>query len=104
MPSNAYKITIYLISYVTFSLNLGGYPELESSLISERVKAGMAIAKTKGKNIGRPKTPKNLIDKIETLASTTNFSINMIKKEIDSKVSRAVIGKIVKKVRNNFNY
>ena len=74
--------------------------ELESSLISERVKAGMAVAKAKGKKLGRPKTPSNLIDKIEELAASTNMSISMIKNEIRGKVSRAVIGRIVQKIRS----
>lgn len=74
--------------------------ELESSLISERVKAGMAVAKAKGKKLGRPKTAKNLIDKIEELASSTDMSINLIKKQIGGKVSRAVIGRVVQRIRN----
>ena len=36
---------------------IGAMTELESSLISERVKAGMAAAKNRGKKIGRPQTP-----------------------------------------------
>jgi DNA invertase Pin-like site-specific DNA recombinase len=34
---------------------LGAVAELESSLISERTKAGMTAAKRKGKHVGRPK-------------------------------------------------
>lgn len=79
---------------------IGVMAELESSLISERVKAGMAVAKAKGKKLGRPKTSKYFIDKIEELAASTDMSINMIKKEIAGKVSRAVIGRIVKRIRN----
>lgn len=78
---------------------IGVMAELESSLISERVKAGMAVAKTKGKKLGRPKTATILIDEIEELAGITKLSINMIKKEIGGKASRAVIGKIVQKIR-----
>lgn len=79
---------------------IGVMAELESSLISERVKAGMAVAKAKGKKLGRPKTSKNFIDKIEELAASTDLSINAIRKEIGGKVSRAVIGRIVQKIRN----
>lgn len=79
---------------------IGVMAELESSLISERVKAGMSVAKTKGKKLGRPKTEKYLVDKIEELAKMTNLSINMIRKELEGKVSRAVIGRIVKNIRN----
>ena len=79
---------------------IGVMAELESSLISERVKAGMAVAKSKGKKLGRPKTATNLIDKIEELAGSTDMSINIIKKEIGGKVSRAVVGRIVQRIRN----
>jgi len=33
---------------------IGAMAELESSLISERMTAGMKAAKAKGKNLGRP--------------------------------------------------
>lgn len=36
---------------------IGAMAELESSLISERVKAGMEAARTRGKRFGRPITP-----------------------------------------------
>jgi DNA invertase Pin-like site-specific DNA recombinase len=78
---------------------IGAMAELESSLISERVKAGMAAAKARGKAIGRPKTPSYLIHQIQQLARTTSLSISEIKKEISHKVSRAVVGQIVKKAR-----
>jgi DNA invertase Pin-like site-specific DNA recombinase len=79
---------------------IGAMAELESSLISERVKAGMAAAKVKGKKIGRPKTPPYLVKKIEELAETTELSINEIRQRIKYKVSRAVVGQIVKRVRD----
>lgn len=77
--------------------------ELESSLISERVKAGMAAAKARGKKLGRSKTPPYLVSKIEELASNTDLSINGIREKINNKVSRAVIGQIVKKIRDQKN-
>lgn len=79
---------------------IGAMAELESSLISERVKAGMAAAKSRGKNIGRPKTPPYLITQIEELATNSDLSINKIRTKIKNKVSRAVVGQIVKRVRN----
>jgi hypothetical protein len=36
---------------------IGAMAELESSLISERVRAGMAAARVRGKHLGRPATP-----------------------------------------------
>lgn len=79
---------------------IGAMAELESSLISERVKAGMAAAKSRGKRLGRPKTTTYLTDKIEKLAESTDMSINKIREEVENKVSRAVVGQIVKKVRS----
>ena len=69
--------------------------ELESSLISERVRAGMAAAKARGKKPGRPETPPKLVKQIEDLAETTDLSINKIRDRIKKKVSRAVVGQIV---------
>jgi DNA invertase Pin-like site-specific DNA recombinase len=79
---------------------IGAMAELESSLISERVKAGMAAAKTRGKNLGRPKTPPHLVKKIEEFAKTTSLSISEIRQQTGNAVSRAVVGQIVKKTRN----
>jgi DNA invertase Pin-like site-specific DNA recombinase len=75
--------------------------ELESSLISERVTAGMRAAKSRGKHLGRPATPTYQRKRIETLASTTDLSIRKIHAEIGGKVSRTVIGEIVKRIRTN---
>ena len=80
---------------------IGAMAELESSLISEHVKAGMAAAKSRGKKLGRPQTPPFWVKKIENLATNTDWSINKIRKEIDNKVSRAAVGAIVKKIRDN---
>lgn len=79
---------------------IGAMAELESSLISERVKAGMAAAKSRGKKIGRPETPPYLITQIEELAATTDLSINKIRTKIKERASRAVVGQIVKRVRD----
>ena len=40
---------------------IGTMAELESSLISERVKAGMEAARARGKHLGRPATPPHLV-------------------------------------------
>ena len=52
---------------------IGAMAELESSLISERVKAGMAAAKARGKRFGRPVTPPHVVSRIEELAHTTSM-------------------------------
>ncbi len=80
---------------------IGAMAELESSLIGERVKAGMAAAKARGKKPGRPETPPKLVNQIEELAETTDLSINKIMDRIKNKVSRAVVGQIVKRVRDH---
>lgn len=80
---------------------IGAMAELESSLISERVKAGMAAAKSRGKILGRPKTSKYMINQIEVFAGTTNLSIDKIRERINNKVSRAVVGQIVKRIRDS---
>jgi DNA invertase Pin-like site-specific DNA recombinase len=80
---------------------IGAMAELESSLISERVKAGMDAAKVRGKTLGRPKISKKLEHKVKELAANTNLSINKIREEVQNMISRATIGKIVKNVRDS---
>src|SRR5215510_2290559 len=46
---------------------IGAMAELESALISERVKAGMEAAKVRGKRLGRPATPAHVVARIEDL-------------------------------------
>ena len=43
---------------------IGAMAELESALISERVKAGMAAARARGQSLGRPATPAPLVAQI----------------------------------------
>jgi DNA invertase Pin-like site-specific DNA recombinase len=78
---------------------IGAMAELESSLISERVTAGMAAAKARGKHVGRPRTPTHLVSRIETLAQKTNMSVRQIHKELKGSVGRGVVGEIVKRAR-----
>ena len=78
---------------------IGAMAELESSLISERVKAGMAAARARGKPLGRPGTPAPLVSQIEALAGTTGLSVRQIQEALASQVSRSVVGAIVKRVR-----
>ena len=73
--------------------------ELESSLISERVTAGMRAAEARGRHLGRPATPKRLIGAIETLAASTSLSVRQIHKQIGGRASRGVVGEITKRAR-----
>jgi DNA invertase Pin-like site-specific DNA recombinase len=78
---------------------IGAMAELESALISERVKAGMAAARARGKPLGRPATPASLVAQIEGLAATTSLSIRQIHAAVAGRASRAAVGVIVKRVR-----
>ena len=78
---------------------IGAMAELESSLISERVKAGMAAARARGKPLGRPATSTPLVSRIEALAGTTGLSVRQIQEALAGQVSRSVVGAIVKRVR-----
>ena len=78
---------------------IGAMAELESSLISERVTAGMRAAETRGKHLGRPATPKRVIAEIEALATSTDLSIRQIQNRIAGRVSRGIVGEITKRAR-----
>lgn len=78
---------------------IGAMAELESSLISERVTAGMKAAEARGRHLGRPPVAAHTVSKIEALATSTSLSIRQIQKEIAGKASRSVVGEITKRVR-----
>jgi DNA invertase Pin-like site-specific DNA recombinase len=73
--------------------------ELESSLISERVTAGMRAAETRGKHLGRPPTSPRIVSEIEALARSTDLSIRQIQRKIAGRASRGIVGEITKRVR-----
>jgi DNA invertase Pin-like site-specific DNA recombinase len=79
---------------------IGAMAELESSLVSERVKAGMAAAKIRGKHLGRPATPQRFVERVEELAVSTDMSIRQIHQALNGRVGRSVVGAIVKRVRD----
>ena len=83
---------------VMFTL-VGAMAELESSLISERVTAGMKAAKAKGKHVGRPRMSRRTVARVEALARTTELSIRHIHREIGEEIGRSAVGKIVKEAR-----
>jgi DNA invertase Pin-like site-specific DNA recombinase len=78
---------------------IGAMAELESSLISERVTAGMRAAEMRGKHLGRPAIPKRVVGQIEALATSTNLSIRQIQSKIAGQASRGFIGEITKRTR-----
>jgi DNA invertase Pin-like site-specific DNA recombinase len=78
---------------------IGAMAELESSLISERVTAGMKAAEARGKHLGRPPVAPRTVSKIEALAASTDLSIRQIQRKIAGKASRGVVGEITKRIR-----
>jgi len=78
---------------------IGARAELESSLISERVTAGMKAAETRGKHVGRPATPKRIVTEIEALATSTDLSVRQIHSKIAGRASRGLVGEITKRAR-----
>jgi DNA invertase Pin-like site-specific DNA recombinase len=78
---------------------IGAMAELEASLISERVTAGMRAAAARGKHLGRPPTPQPVIGEIEALARSTDLSIREIQKRLAGRASRSIVGEITKRAR-----
>jgi len=78
---------------------IGGMAELESSLISERVTAGMRATEARGRHLGRPATPQRVVSEIEALATSTDLSIRAIQKRIAGRASRGIVGEITKRAR-----
>ncbi len=78
---------------------IGAMAELESSLISERVTAGMRAAQARGRHLGRPAIPGSVVSEIEALATSTDLSIRAIQKQIAGRASRGIVGEITKRVR-----
>jgi DNA invertase Pin-like site-specific DNA recombinase len=78
---------------------IGAMAELESSLISERVTAGMRAAQTRGKHLGRPPIPQHTISEIVALATSTDLSIRQIQARIVGRASRSIVGEITKRAR-----
>ncbi|MGZ2403034.1 recombinase family protein [Rhizobium ruizarguesonis] len=79
---------------------IGAMAELESSLISERVTAGMRAAKSRGKQLGRPPVSPHIVAEIERLAVETDLSVRQIEEKIQGKASRGIIGEITKLIRS----
>ena len=57
--------------------------QFESSLISERVKAGMQRAKEEGKHVGRPPIPEDTQAEVQRLYTEEDVSINQISEQLD---------------------
>ncbi len=80
---------------------IGAMAELESSLISERVTAGMKAAQVRGKRIGRPAISSRVRAEVEEVARTTDLSIRKIHACFEGKISRGLVGEITKEARQH---
>ena len=78
---------------------IGAMAELESSLISERVTAGMKAAETRGRHLGWPGTPQRVVSEIQALAVSTDLSIRQIHHRIRGRASRSIVGEITERAR-----
>jgi DNA invertase Pin-like site-specific DNA recombinase len=76
---------------------IGAMAELESSLISERVTAGMRAAEARGKHLGGPPTPQHIVSEIVTLVTSTDLSVRQIQATIAGRASRCMVGEITKR-------
>jgi DNA invertase Pin-like site-specific DNA recombinase len=76
---------------------IGTIAELESSLISERVTAGMQAAEARGKHLGRPTTAPHVLGAIVEFATSTDISIRQIHAKIVGRASRTIVGEIIKR-------
>ena len=65
---------------------------------SECVTAGMKAFQARGRQLGRPGTPQQVVNEIEALASSTDLSVRAIQKPIASRASRGFVGEITKQV------
>ncbi len=72
---------------------MAGLAEFESSLISDRVKAGMERAKAEGKRINRPPVDQKKIERMRELKAQ-GLSVRGIEKELG--VSRGAVSKYTK--------
>lgn len=79
---------------------IGAMAELELSLISERVTAGMKAAEARGRHLGRPSVSARIVSEIEALAASSKLSVRQIQREVAGKVSRGVVGEITKRIRS----
>ena len=67
--------------------------QYERSLLSERVKAGMEYAKSKGKHVGRPPTDKKKIEEVKRLYRKEKMSKYAISKKL--KMGWETVNKII---------
>jgi len=81
---------------------LGAFAEFERELLRERVCAGIANAKRKGKQIGRRPTAQEDIDRVvETFLADMTQSIRQL--SVQTEVPRATVHRIIQEYRSKSN-
>ena len=78
---------------------IGAMAELESDLISERVKAGMAAARARGKHVGRPGIDVGLQEEVKEKALDKQLSANAIARLYKGRVGATKVRELVRQVR-----
>ncbi len=73
--------------------------ELEFSLTSERVSAGMKTAVAPGRRLGRPPFALGLMKEISMLAASTDLDIRDIHREVGKRASRGRVSKVTRQAR-----
>ncbi|MBF0381777.1 MAG: recombinase family protein [Magnetococcales bacterium] len=107
-----WKVSVIAMSGMTFELNtphghmmatiLAGVAQFERDLLSERVKSGLAAAKTRGKKLGRqpgtrPKSDKLAPKVIQFVENGKSY--RWIARDLG--ISKNTVGEIVKRYRQN---
>lgn len=82
---------------------IGAMAELESDLISERVKAGMAAAKARGKHVGRPGIDVSLKEQVKEAARDKSLSANAIARVFKGKIGATKVRELVRKERSHLS-
>lgn len=74
------------------------FAEFERDLIRERTIEGMRAAKSRGKNIGRPRISNAIKSKVIRMKKSKKYSMNQISKECN--ISRATAYNILNEDKN----
>ena len=78
---------------------IGAMAELKSSLISERVTAGMRAAEIARKDLGRTGDPQRVVNRDRDPRHVNRLSIRQIQRKIAGRASRGIVGEITKRAR-----
>lgn len=80
---------------------LGVFAEFERTMIQERVKAGLARAKAKGKKLGRAKIPKELEVRIRELRMSSQPPAGILKIARKLQIGTGTVQRVVREMRKS---